>query len=224
MVRDVALLLPAGGGMCRPGPYRLDRSGALKRCAAPPVRRNVCRKARAERGEAPGRVSRAVSPICCEGSGHSRARETAVGAGANGAASSRPGNARAGVKGSPSNPAKPVRVLLAEDNAPFRRAIADFLDRRLELEVVAEAGRPAATSRPWGSTAGPAPPRRERYGLETELCEDSPCAAVLVLSATLDPTNTSRARSEGADEIPDKFATPGEIVATIKRRGYRDVA
>jgi DNA-binding NarL/FixJ family response regulator len=44
-------------------------------------------------------------------------------------------------------------------------------------------------------------------------------AAVLILSASLHPTNLERATEAGADEILDKLATPGEIVATIRRLG-----
>ncbi len=44
-------------------------------------------------------------------------------------------------------------------------------------------------------------------------------AAVLVLSASLHPTNLQRAAEAGADEILDKLAPLDEIVATIRRLG-----
>jgi DNA-binding NarL/FixJ family response regulator len=47
-------------------------------------------------------------------------------------------------------------------------------------------------------------------------------AAVLILSASLHPTNLERATEAGADEILDKVATPGEIVGTIRRLATGD--
>ena len=52
--------------------------------------------------------------------------------------------------------------------------------------------------------------------LIAELREASPDAAVVILSATLDPTNFSKAKKAGADKMLDKFATPGEISAAIR--------
>jgi DNA-binding response OmpR family regulator len=42
---------------------------------------------------------------------------------------------------------------------------------------------------------------------------------VLMLSASLHPTNLERATEAGADDILDKLAAPGEIVSTIRRLG-----
>jgi DNA-binding NarL/FixJ family response regulator len=47
----------------------------------------------------------------------------------------------------------------------------------------------------------------------------NPGAAVLALSASLDPRSLERATEAGADEILDKFATPGEVLDTIRRLG-----
>jgi two-component system KDP operon response regulator KdpE len=47
--------------------------------------------------------------------------------------------------------------------------------------------------------------------------ESNAGAAVLILSASLHPTNLERATEAGADEILDKLASPGEIVGTIRR-------
>ena len=49
-------------------------------------------------------------------------------------------------------------------------------------------------------------------------------AAVLILSASLHPTNLERATESGADDILDKLASPGEIVATIRRLGTGEAA
>ncbi len=45
----------------------------------------------------------------------------------------------------------------------------------------------------------------------------NPGVAVLILSASLDPKILKRATEAGADEILDKFATPGELIGTIRR-------
>jgi DNA-binding NarL/FixJ family response regulator len=42
---------------------------------------------------------------------------------------------------------------------------------------------------------------------------------VLILSASLHPTNLERTTEAGADEILDKLASPAEIVGTIRRLG-----
>jgi DNA-binding NarL/FixJ family response regulator len=54
-------------------------------------------------------------------------------------------------------------------------------------------------------------------GLIGELRAVNPGVAVLVLSASLDPENLERATDAGADEILDKFASPGEILDAIRR-------
>jgi DNA-binding NarL/FixJ family response regulator len=52
-----------------------------------------------------------------------------------------------------------------------------------------------------------------------DLHKAHPDAAVLVLSASLNVANLERAIEAGADEILDNFATPGEVVSTIRRLG-----
>ena len=42
---------------------------------------------------------------------------------------------------------------------------------------------------------------------------------LLILSASLNPKNLEKATEAGADEILDKFATPGELVGAIRRLG-----
>lgn len=131
-------------------------------------------------------------------------------------------------EGAPKGSAEPVRVMLVEDNAPFRRAIATFLNRQPDLEVVAEAGLLGEARRHVASVAFDVAvldlrlPDGNGIDFIEELRGASPGVAVLVLSATLDPVNQSRAREEGAGEILDKFATPMEIVAAIQRLGSRE--
>ena len=42
---------------------------------------------------------------------------------------------------------------------------------------------------------------------------------MLILSASLDSKSLEKATEAGADEILDKFATPGELVGAIRRLG-----
>ncbi len=55
-----------------------------------------------------------------------------------------------------------------------------------------------------------------------ELREASPGGAVLVMSASLHPTNIGKAMREGADEVLDKLASPREVVGTVRRLGAGD--
>jgi two-component system catabolic regulation response regulator CreB len=52
-----------------------------------------------------------------------------------------------------------------------------------------------------------------------ELREASPGGAVLIMSASLHPTNLEKAMREGADEVMDKLASPREVVGTVRRLG-----
>lgn len=139
-------------------------------------------------------------------------------------------NARTMVEGALNSPAKPLRVMLVEDNAPFRRLIANFLNRQPDLEVVAEAGLLDEARRHVASVGFDVVvldlrlPDGNGADFIAELRGTNPDVAVLILSATLDPKNQSKAKEEGAVEILDKFASPGEIVTAIRRLGSRNVA
>ncbi len=50
-----------------------------------------------------------------------------------------------------------------------------------------------------------------------ELRAANPAVGVLILSASLDPTNLARAKEAGADEILDKLTPPDEIGGIIRR-------
>ena len=52
-----------------------------------------------------------------------------------------------------------------------------------------------------------------------ELREAGPRGAVLIMSASLHPTNIERAMREGADEVMDKLSPPKVVVGTIRRLG-----
>jgi DNA-binding NarL/FixJ family response regulator len=118
-----------------------------------------------------------------------------------------------------------IRVMLVEDQADFRRLISAWLAREPDLEVVAQAGslteaRSHAVKVNFDvAVMDLGLPDGNGVELIAELRGADPGAAVLVLSASLDPTSLERAAEAGANEILDKFATPGEVVGAIRRLG-----
>ena len=115
--------------------------------------------------------------------------------------------------------------MLVEDHVSFRRALATLVDRQPGLEVVAEAGSLEETRRHVASIGLDVVlldlrlPDGSGIDVIAEIRSANPDAAVMILSATLDPRSASKAKEAGADEMLDKLATPGEIVATLKRLG-----
>lgn len=125
------------------------------------------------------------------------------------------------------DPRKPIRIMLVEDQARFRRAMASLLGREPDLEVVAEAGsldearRHAASVEYDVVVLDLGLPDGNGANLIGELHEANPGAVVLILSASLDPTSLARAREAGADGILDKLAPPVEIIGTIRHLSGR---
>ncbi len=115
------------------------------------------------------------------------------------------------------------RVMLIDDQADFRHLMAVLLDRQADLEVVAQAGSVAearshaAAVRFDVAVLDIGLPDGSGADLIGDLRAANPGVAVLILSASLDPKILKRATEAGADEILDKFATPGELVGTIRR-------
>jgi DNA-binding NarL/FixJ family response regulator len=113
--------------------------------------------------------------------------------------------------------------MLVEDQADFRRLMLAWLAREPDLEVVAQAGslvearNHAALVSFDVAVLDLGLPDGNGVDLIADLRGASPGAAVLVLSASLDPTSLEEAAEAGADEILDKFATPGEVIGTIRR-------
>ena len=118
---------------------------------------------------------------------------------------------------------KVIRVMLVEDHDDFRRLVAALLDREPDLEVVAEAGSLEETHSHAARVGFDVAvldmglPDGNGADLIGALREVNPDAAVLVLSASLDPTNLARAKEARADEILNKLTPPDEIVGTIRR-------
>ena len=121
--------------------------------------------------------------------------------------------------------AGPVRVMLVEDHAAFRRAMAFLIGQQPDLEVVAQAGSLEEARRHAASVSFDVAvldlglPDGDGVDVIRDLRQAGSGAAVMVLSNTLDPTNLQRATDAGADEMLAKFATPDEIVGAIRRLG-----
>ena len=121
--------------------------------------------------------------------------------------------------------AGPVRVMLVEDHAAFRRAMAFLIGQQPDLEVVAQAGSLEEARRHAASVSFDVAvldlglPDGDGVDVIRDLRQAGSGAAVMILSNTLDPTNLQRATDAGADEILAKFATPDEIVGAIRRLG-----
>ena len=118
-----------------------------------------------------------------------------------------------------------TRIMLVDDHADFRRLMTAMLVRHPDLEVVAQAGS-LAEARHHAAAAkydvvvlDLGLPDGNGVDQIEDVREFNAGAAVLILSASLHPTNLELATEVGADEILDKMATPGEIVATIRRLG-----
>ncbi len=118
-----------------------------------------------------------------------------------------------------------TRVMLVDDHPDFRNLMVALLEAQPDLEVVAQAGS-LAEARSQAVTAkfdvvvlDLGLPDGNGADLIGELREASPRGAVLIMSASLHPTNIERAMREGADEVLDKLSSPAEVVGTVRRLG-----
>jgi DNA-binding NarL/FixJ family response regulator len=116
-----------------------------------------------------------------------------------------------------------TRVMLVDDHADFRCLMTAMLSRQPDLEVVAQAGSLAEARNVTAAVKYEVVvldlglPDGNGVDLIGDVREFNAGAAVLVLSASLHPTNLERAAEAGVDEILDKLVPLGEIVATIRR-------
>ena len=128
------------------------------------------------------------------------------------------------------NRATRTRVMLVDDHADFRHLMTALLAREPDLEVVAQAGSlaearsHAAAVRFDVAVLDLGLPDGNGADLIAELRRASPGVGVLILSASLDAKNLEKATEAGADGMLDKLASPGEVLAAIRRLWARGVA
>ena len=118
-----------------------------------------------------------------------------------------------------------TRIMLVDDHPDFRDLMVTLLESQPDLEVVAQAGTMAEARTQAAASSFDVVvldlglPDGNGADLIGELREASPGGAVLVMSASLHPTNIERAMREGADEVLDKLSPPAEVVGTVRRLG-----
>lgn len=113
-------------------------------------------------------------------------------------------------------------VILVEDHAFFRQAIAVLLDREEGFEVIAQAGSLAEARGLLNKDIGVAiVDLNLPDGSGIEFIEDlrnlNPESIVLVLTASMDPDEKGDAVQTGATEVLHKSVGVGEIVEAVKR-------
>lgn len=122
--------------------------------------------------------------------------------------------------------ARAIRLVLVDDHASFRQALAFLFDRQLNFEVSAQVGTLAEAQEfldhqenPGGIDAAVVDlglPDGKGADFVASLRSRNPSATVLVLSATLSPENFARALEAGASGVLDKLSGLEEIIATTE--------
>ena len=117
-----------------------------------------------------------------------------------------------------------TRILLVEDHASFRQALAFMFEREGQFAVAGQAGSLAEARAFLSKTPDAldvavvdlALPDGDGFGLIEEL-SSRPDVMTLVLSASLEPTRFARAVESGASGVLYKSAPIGEIVDAVRR-------
>ena len=115
-----------------------------------------------------------------------------------------------------------IAVLLAEDQALLRGALAEILDREEDLAVVAQVGRgdevlaAALRTRPEVALIDIEMPGRDGILCTADLREHLPSCRVLVLTVFNRPGYLTRALESGAQGYILKDAAPGDLVRAIR--------
>ena len=122
----------------------------------------------------------------------------------------------------------PLKVMLVEDHAAFREALAFLLSDDPQLEVVAHAGS-LATAREAldGGLQGRvdvalldlALPDGDGTELIGELRRSNPAIKVMVLSAAIWPRRVEELLRAGVDAVLDKWQSPRQIAREVRREG-----
>jgi DNA-binding NarL/FixJ family response regulator len=118
-----------------------------------------------------------------------------------------------------------TRILLVEDHASFRQALAFMFEREPEFTVVGQAGS-LAEAREFLNGSGDgmdvavcdlALPDGDGFDLIEELSSKHGKVTTLVLSASLEPARFARAVEAGASGVLHKAAAIGDIVDAVRR-------
>ena len=115
-----------------------------------------------------------------------------------------------------------THVLLVEDHAAFREALAAFLNQEQDLEVVAQVsslaeGRSILPDAIDVAVIDIYLPDGDGLELVREMRQVKPRLGILMLTGSLDPTSETLAKEVGADEVLYKAAGVVEIADAIKR-------
>jgi DNA-binding NarL/FixJ family response regulator len=127
------------------------------------------------------------------------------------------------------SPKTPLKVMLVEDHAPFRQALAFVLQSEQGLEVIAQAGSLAEARRALegGELGGRLDvalidlilPDGDGTDLIAELRRSDPAVKVVVLSADLWPWRVDELSRAGVDAVLDKVQSPRQIAREVRREG-----
>lgn len=117
---------------------------------------------------------------------------------------------------------KPIRVIVADDQAEVRDALRHFLNKDGRFEVVAEADDGAEAVRMIGSERPDvvivdlAMPRMNGFHAIREIVALSPETKIIVLSAVVPLVGTREdALALGAHEVFDKHTPPKKLIGAI---------
>jgi DNA-binding NarL/FixJ family response regulator len=118
-----------------------------------------------------------------------------------------------------------TRIMLVDDHPDFRNLMVGLLESQPDLEVTSQAGS-LAEARSEVATAkfdvvvlDLGLPDGNGVDLIEEVHEANPEGSVLIMSASLHPTNIERAMRAGAAEVLDKLSSPKEVIGTVRRLG-----
>jgi len=119
----------------------------------------------------------------------------------------------------------PTRILLVEDHASFRQALAFMLEREPGFEVIEQVGS-VSEARALSSESlkdtdiavvDLALPDGSGFELIPTFTSSDPKTKVLVLSASVEPESLAKAVEAGASGVLHKSAPLGEIVDAVRR-------
>ena len=113
-----------------------------------------------------------------------------------------------------------THVLIVDDNADYRGALARLVGREPGLEVVAQAGSVAEARRKLGGVdvalLDRGLPDGDGLELVGELREANPGVRAFVISSTAEKVHPTDAMEAGADGMIDKMDTPEGMFAAIR--------